>query len=279
MQSEIQAAHIRKEVPMEAVAALQVTPVLRNLAAASPARATLRDVSRSQAPCSSCNAKTKCLPADLDIEAMRQLEALAKSRIRLRKGETLYRAGGPFAALYAIRFGSLKTVLLAEDGRDQVAGYHMPGEIVGLDGIGNDAHECEAIALEDSEVCALPFERVEQVARDNAVFQHSLHRHLSREIGRQRTLMLLLGTMSAEQRLAAFLLDLSQRYQARGYSSSEFILRMTREEIGSYLGLKLETVSRVFSKFQEEGLIAVHQKNIRILDPKRLREAVGRPPS
>jgi CRP/FNR family transcriptional regulator len=275
MQSEVQTAHIRKEVTMEAVAALQITIPPRNLAAVSPARTVLRDVNRSQTPCSSCNVKNKCLPADLDPDAMRQLEAVAKGRIRLRKGETLYRAGGPFTALYAIRSGSLKTVLLAEDGRDQVAGYHMPGEIVGLDGIGNDFHECESIALEDSEVCALPFERVEQVARDNAAFQHNLHRHLSREIGRQRTLMLLLGTMSAEQRLAAFLLDLSQRYQARGYSSSEFILRMTREEIGSYLGLKLETVSRLLSRLQREGLIQVQGRVIKLLERITLKELVG----
>ena len=260
---------------MEAVAAVEVTMRPSNIAAVSPARTVLRDVSRSQTPCSSCNVKNKCLPADLDPDAMRQLEAVAKGRIRLRKGETLYRAGGPFTALYAIRSGSLKTVLLAEDGRDQVAGYHMPGEIVGLDGIGNDLHECESIALEDSEVCALPFERVEEVARDNAAFQHNLHRHLSREIGRQRTLMLLLGTMSAEQRLAAFLLDLSQRYQARGYSSSEFILRMTREEIGSYLGLKLETVSRLLSRLQREGLIQVQGRVIKLLERVTLKELVG----
>jgi len=275
MQSEIPATHIGKEATMEAVAALQITIPPRNLAAVSPGRTVLRDVSRSQAPCSSCNAKTNCLPADLDAEAMRQLEAIAKTRARLRKGETLYRAGGPFTALYAIRSGSFKTVLLAEDGRDQVAGYHMPGEIVGLDGIGNDVHECEAIALEDSEVCAVPFERIEEVARDNASFQHNMHRQMSREIGRQRSLMLLLGTMSAEQRLAAFLLDLSQRYQARGYSSSEFILRMTREEIGSYLGLKLETVSRLLSRLQREGLIQVQGRVVKLLERTGLKELVG----
>jgi len=275
MQSEIPATHIGKEATMEAVAALQVTIPPRNLTAVSPGRTVLRDVSRSLAPCSSCNAKTNCLPADLDSEAMRQFEALAKTRARLRKGETLYRAGGPFTALYAIRSGSLKTVLLAEDGRDQVAGYHMPGEIVGLDGIGSDMHECEAIALEDSEVCAVPFERIEEVARDNASFQHNMHRQMSREIGRQRSLMLLLGTMSAEQRLAAFLLDLSQRYQARGYSSSEFILRMTREEIGSYLGLKLETVSRLLSRLQREGLIQVQGRVVKLLERTGLKELVG----
>ena len=132
----------------------------------------------------------------------------------------------------------------------------MPGEIIGTDGIGTDSHGCQAVALEDTEVCALPFERIEALGRQNVRFQHNLHRLLSREIARERAVMMLLGTMHAEQRLAAFLLDLSQRYEVRGYSSSEFVLRMTREEIGSYLGLKLETVSRLFSRFQREGLDA-----------------------
>jgi len=259
---------------MEAVAALQVGIPLRTTAMPR-ARATLRDVSRAQTQCSACNLLDKCLSADLDADTKRQLDDLVTTRVRLRKGETLYRAGGSFTALYAIRSGSLKTLLLAEDGREQVAGYHMPGEILGLDGVGNQAHECQAIALEDSEVCVLPFDRVEQIARESAAFQHNVHRYLSREIARQRTLMLLLGTMRADQRLAAFLLDLSQRYQARGYSSSEFILRMTREEIGSYLGLKLETISRLLSRLQQEGLIQVQGRVVKLLERPALRQLVG----
>jgi CRP/FNR family transcriptional regulator, anaerobic regulatory protein len=264
---------------MEAVAVLQVAIPSRNMSmshtSVSRARPPLRDVSRAQTPCSACNILDKCLSADLDADTTRQLDDLVATRTRLRKGETLYRAGGSFTALYAIRSGSLKTVLLAEDGREQVAGYHMPGEIVGLDGIGNDAHECQAVALEDSEVCALPFDRIEQIARNSAAFQHNVHRYLSREIARQRSLMLLLGTMRADQRLAAFLLDLSQRYQARGYSSSEFILRMTREEIGSYLGLKLETISRLLSRMQQEGLIQVQGRVVKLLERPALRQLVG----
>ncbi|HEX8011302.1 MAG TPA: helix-turn-helix domain-containing protein [Casimicrobiaceae bacterium] len=261
---------------MEAVAAIPIAIPLRT-PTASPqhARTMLREVSRAQVRCSVCVVRNKCLAADLDEDATRALDALAKTRIRLRKGDTLYRAGASFTALYAIRSGSLKTVLLAEDGRDQVAGYHMPGELVGLDGIANDTHECQAIALEDSEVCALPFEQVEQIARECAPFQHNLHRYLSREIARQRALMLLLGTMRADQRLAAFLLDLSERYQARGYSPSEFILRMTREEIGSYLGLKLETVSRLLSRLQQEGLIQVQGRVVKLLERTGLKELVG----
>jgi len=239
------------------------------------ARAMLRDVSRSHTLCSACGVRDKCLSADLDAATAKKVDELVTTRIRLRKGDTLYRAGASFTALYAIRSGSLKTVLLAEDGRDQVAGYHMPGELLGLDGIGNEVHECQAIALEDSEVCALPFDRIEHTARDFPAFQHNVHRSLSKEIARQRSLMLLLGTMRADQRLAAFLLDLSQRYQARGYSSSEFILRMTREEIGSYLGLKLETVSRLLSRLQQEGLIQVQGRVVKLLERTALKQLVG----
>jgi len=259
---------------MEALLALPVAIPMRNHVV-SRSRAMLRDVSRNQALCSTCQVRDKCLSDGLDGATAKQVDELVTTRIRLRKGDTLYRAGASFTALYSIRSGSLKSVLLAEDGRDQVAGYHMPGELVGLDGIGRNVHECQAIALEDSEVCVLPFDRVEQTARDHAAFQHNVHRCLSGEISRQRSLMLLLGTMRADQRLAAFLLDLSERYRARGYSASEFILRMTREEIGSYLGLKLETVSRLLSRLQQEGLIQVQGRVVKLLERGALKELVG----
>jgi|SRR5690242_9035111 len=259
---------------MEAAAALPNAIPLRNHVMPRP-RAVLRDVSRAQPVCSTCQVREKCLSEGLDAATAKRVDELVATRIRLRKGDTLYRAGASFTSLYAIRSGSLKTLLLAEDGRDQVAGYHMSGEVLGLDGIGNNVHECQAIALEDTEVCPMPFDRIEQVARDHPTFQRNVHRYLSREIARQRALMLLLGTMRADQRLAAFLLDLSQRYQARGYSSSEFILRMTREEIGSYLGLKLETVSRLLSRLQQEGLIQVQGRVVKLLERGALKELVG----
>ena len=139
-------------------------------------------------------------------------------------------------ALYAIRLGSLKTTVLAEDGREQVSGYHMPGDLVGLDGISTERHGCQAVALEDTEVCALPFARIEELARAVPGLQHNLHLFLSREISRDHGIMLSLGSMRAEERLALFLLNLAERYRRRGYSSTEYVLRMTREEIGSYLG-------------------------------------------
>jgi CRP/FNR family transcriptional regulator len=225
--------------------------------------------------CGECSVRELCLPVGLEADEMRQLDAVVSDRKRVRKGKPLYTASEPFSALYAIRLGSFKTTLLAEDGRGQVAGYHMLGEIIGLDGIAAGQHACDAVALEDSEVCILPFERLEDLSRAIPPLQHNLYRFLSREIGREQHTMLLLGSMRAEERVAVFLLDLSARYRRRGYSGSEFVLRMTREEIGSYLGLKLETVSRLLSRFQTEGLLRVEGRDVKLLDVPALKQLAG----
>jgi CRP/FNR family transcriptional regulator len=259
---------------MQATIAVQhVTPFAR--VATSGPKVTLREVGSSSTACSLCNVRERCMPRGIDPGEMRVLDQLVARRIRLRKGEALFRAGERFMSLYAIRTGSCKTVLPGEDGQDQVAGYHMAGDVIGTDGIGADRHDCEAVALEDMEVCGLPFDRVEELARQSTQFQRGLNRLLSREITRERRVTLILGTMRADQRLATFLLDLAQRYQERGYSSVEFVLRMTREEIGSYLGLKLETVSRLFSRFHEEGLIQINGRVVKLLDRVALRKIVG----
>jgi CRP/FNR family transcriptional regulator len=163
----------------------------------------------------------------------------------------------------------------SEDGREQVAGYYMLGEIVGMDGVGTSVHGCEAIALEDTEVCVLPYDRLEELARAVPALQKNLHQFLAQEISRDHSLMLLLGSMRAEERLATFLLNLSDRYRRRGYSSTDFVLRMTREEIGSYLGLKLETVSRLFSHFQREGLLKIQGRDVSLLDLAALKQLIG----
>jgi CRP/FNR family transcriptional regulator len=157
-----------------------------------------------------------------------------------------------------------------------VAGYHILGDIVGMDGIGEHRHGCQAVALEDTEVCVLPFERLEDLSRAVPQLQHNLHSFLSREIARDHGIMLVLGSMRAEERLATFLLGLAERYRSRGYSSTQFVLRMTREEIGSYLGLKLETVSRLFSRFHDEGMIQVQGRAVKLLDTAALKQLVGR---
>lgn len=258
---------------MQAITAVHtVTPFAR--VATSAPKVTLHEVGRSMAPCSMCHLKARCMPSGLEPESVHLVDALVGRRIRLRKGEALFRAGEKFTSLYAVRSGSCKTVLPGEDGHDQIAGYHMPGDVIGTDGIGADSHDCEAVALEDMEVCGLPFNRVEELARQSHPFQRRLNRLLSQEITRERRVTMILGTMRADQRLATFLLDLAQRYQERGYSSVEFVLRMTREEIGSYLGLKLETVSRLFSRFHEEGLIQVHGRVVKLLDRVALKRVV-----
>jgi len=182
----------------------------------------------------------------------------------------LFGLGAPFQSLFAIRTGTFKTTVSTENGHEQVTGFQMAGEIMGLDGIVGDHHTCNAVALEDAEVCIMPFEHIEALSMEVPALQRHVHKVLSREIVREHGVMLLLGSMRAEERLAAFMLNLTQRLHARGFSSTEVILRMTREEIGSYLGLKLETVSRTFSKFVEDGLIEVKHRHVRIVDAERL---------
>jgi CRP/FNR family transcriptional regulator len=228
-------------------------------------------LNRAHVTCTACTLRELCMGDGLDADALSEIDELIANRARLHKGDTLFRTGDRFTSLYAIRSGSCKTISLGGDGHDQVAGYHMSGEIIGVDGIGNDRHEGQAVALEDTEVCVLPFHRLEAYGRKNVRFQHNLHRLLSREIARQAKVVLVLGTMLAERRLAVFLLDLGDRYHARGYSSCEFVLRMTREEIGSYLGLKLETVSRLFSRFQRDGLVQVQGRVVKLLDRPSLK--------
>jgi len=225
--------------------------------------------------CSQCNLRELCLPFGLDPREVNQLDELVGSRRKIKRQQHLYRSGDPFEAIYAILAGSFKTDVILEDGRDQVTGFQMTGEVLGLDGISTEQHSCNAIALEDSEVCVIPFSRLEELSRQVESLQHQFHKIMSREIVRDHGVMMLLGSMRAEERLAAFLLNMSQRFTARGFSPSEFHLRMTRDEIGSYLGLKLETVSRAFSRFQDEGLVAVQQKHIRILDTPGLKRILN----
>lgn len=225
--------------------------------------------------CGSCGVRGLCMTMGLPPEAMRQLDEIISHRKAVRKRDTLFRPGDAFTALYAIRLGTFKTVVLAEDGREQITGCHLPGDLIGLDGIGDEHHACDAIALEDSEVCVLPFNRLDRLAHELPVLQANLYRFLSKDIRRDQDMMMLLGSRSAEERLALFLLNLAERYRARGYSSSEFVLRMTRDEIASYLGLKLETVSRLFTRLQEEGFLQVEGRAIKVLDASGLRHLIG----
>ena len=228
--------------------------------------------------CSSCSLRELCLPMGLTAEETEHLDRLVSTRRMLKRGDSLYRSGDGFGSIYAVRSGFFKSRVTTDDGRDQVTGFHMPGEILGMDGIGTERHTLDAVALEDSEVCVIPFARLEEISAEVKSLQRQFHKVMSRELVRDQGVMMLLGTMRAEERVSAFLINLSQRFLARGWSPSDFYLRMTREEIGSYLGLKLETVSRLFSRFQEEGLVSVQQKHIRILDVPGLKKIVGQDP-
>ena len=228
--------------------------------------------------CSSCNLRELCLPVGLAPDDMERLDTLVETRRALKRGDALYSAGEAFKSLFAVRTGYFKTRVSAEDGRDQVTGFQMAGELLGFDGIGSERHTCDAIALEDSQVCVIPFAQLESLTREFGDLQRQLHKVMSREIVREHGVMLLLGSMRAEERLAAFLLNLTQRLQARGFSPTSLVLRMTREEIGSYLGLKLETVSRAFSKFQDDGVLEVRQRQLRVRDERALRRLVNGSP-
>jgi CRP/FNR family transcriptional regulator len=213
----------------------------------------------------------------MSSEQLERLDVLVSTRRSVARGDPLFRSGDAFTSLYAVRTGFFKTSVAAEDGREQVTGFQMAGELLGLDGISSERHSCDAIALEDSTVCIIRFRELEAVSRELSDLQRVFHKIMSREIVRDHGVMLLLGSMRAEERLAAFLVNLMQRLHLRGFSQTAVMLRMTREEIGSYLGLKLETVSRTFSKFQDDGLLEVKQRDIRVLNLDGLKRLATSP--
>lgn len=219
-------------------------------------------------PCSTCKMREICLPDGLTRDELEIIDNRLVAYLRkVARGGTLFRAGDRFDALFAVWTGFFKTVVGSNQGRDQVTGFQMCGELLGLGGIDTGRHEVDAIALENSQVCVVPYPELESLGRDVPSFQKHLHRMMSREISNDHHVMLQLGSMHAEERVAAFLLNLMHRLKERGFSASSVLLRMSREEIGSFLGLKLETVSRTFSKFQASGLLFVQQRQIRITDP------------
>jgi CRP/FNR family transcriptional regulator len=226
--------------------------------------------------CSSCNLRELCLPLGLSAPELERLDGLIARRRSVRRASALFRSGDAFESLYAVRTGFFKTAVASVDGREQVTGFQMAGELLGLEAISGERHRCDAIALEDSQVCVIPYRELEQLSRDFPALQQAFHKVMSREIVRDHGVMLLLGGMRAEQRVAAFLLNLSTRLQARGFSPSQLVLRMTREEIGSYLALTLESVSRTLSRMHEDGLLQVRQRDVRIVDEAALRAMLDR---
>lgn len=227
--------------------------------------------------CSTCMMGHVCVPVGMPSHEVAQLDDLVKERIRIEKGQVLYQHGDALDALFGLRTGSLKTQITEASGQHQITGFYLPGEIIGLDGMMEGAHTSSAVAMEDSEVCVVRLDTIDEISRFVPSLQQQIRRLMSKEIVRSHQVLLALGSMRSEQRLAAFLINLSQRLTALGYSSSEFIMRMSREEIGNYLGLTLETVSRLFSRFAREGMIRVNQREIKIIDIAALNELVGKP--
>ena len=260
---------------MAATAVLALTPTPRGTIPLRSLRLRETTGLSVRTLCSTCNLRELCLPRGLSGQDIVCMDQLIHTRKRMKRGQSLYRDGDPFHSLYVVSTGFFKSNLQLEDGCEQVTGFHMMGELMGMDGIGSGKYNSSAIALEDSEVCALPYAHLVNLSRDMHSLLPRFHQMMSREIVREHGMMLLLGSMRAEQRLVVFLLNLSQRFSTCGYSPSELNLRMSREEISSYLGMKRETVSRLFSKFQGDGLIDVQQRQIRILDVAGLKNRHG----
>jgi len=230
---------------------------------------------RAAVSCSNCCLQEICLPRGLSSVKLSEFDALTTVKRRIARGASLYRSGDAFGALYAVHGGAFKTSGVSSNGEEKITGFYLPGEVMGLDAINNDRHNYSATALEDSEVCVIPFAELTELTLRIPELQRQLFRLLSGDIARDHGLMLLLGSMTAEQRLAAFLLGLSRRYKRLGYAADRFVLRMTREDIGSYLGLTLETISRLMSRFQRDGLILAQQREIELKDSAGLMELVG----
>ncbi len=222
--------------------------------------------------CKDCNLFQLCLPVGIDEQELEELDSIIKRRRPLKRGDHLFQVGSPFQSIYAVRSGSIKTYTPTEDGYEQVTGFHLPGELLGLDAINLEHHPCAAKALETTSLCEIPFNRLEELSTHLPSLQHQLLKIMSKEILHDQSLLMLLGKKSAEERLAALLLSLSTRYQQRGFSPTDFYLSMSRNDIGNYLGLAVETVSRLFSRFQEEGVLEVQRKHVCITDLIRLRE-------
>lgn len=223
-------------------------------------------IQSSQSKCAVCSFKKLCLPVGLSESEIGKLEQVIGRRRRVAKDEPLFRMDAPFNNLYAVRLGHFKTAQVNLRGEQQITGFQMTGDLLGLDAIGSGRHGCSAVALDDAEVCEIPFARLQELFGQVPQLLQHFHRIMSQEITREQNVMLFLSNMRAEQRFALFLLNLSSRYAARGYSSSSFQLRMSREDIGDYLGLTIESISRLLSRFKKAGLIRVDNRELAILD-------------
>ncbi len=227
--------------------------------------------------CRQCSLHGMCLPPSIDRSTQEILDSAIRKRRPVARGDVLYRSGEPLDAIYCVRSGSIKTYSTSNDGSEMVTGFHLPGELLGLTGFSTNQSHCTAVALETSSICEIPFDRLGELTQKIPSLQKELMRLLSGKILHYQNLMLLVGRKSAEERVAALLFSLSKRFKSRGFSAAEFYLSMSRNDIANYLGLAVETVSRVFTRFDEDGLLTVRRKYIHILDMERLHQLAGNP--
>ncbi|UTW07708.1 fumarate/nitrate reduction transcriptional regulator Fnr [Pseudomonas benzenivorans] len=228
-----------------------------------------------QAHCKDCSLAPLCLPLSLNLEDLDALDEIVKRGRPLKKGEYLFRQGDTFGSLFAVRSGALKTFSLSDGGTEQITGFHLPSELVGLSGMDTERYPVSAQALETTSICEIPFERLDELAAQLPQLRRQLMRIMSREIREDQHMMLLLSKKTADERIASFLVNLSARFSARGFSAQQFRLAMSRNEIGNYLGLAVETVSRVFTRFQRNKLLEAEGKEVHILDSVELCALAG----
>lgn len=221
--------------------------------------------------CETCNVASLVLPEYLGVKEIELFESMVTHCCLVHRGDYIYHSGDPFRSIYVIKSGSIKTYTRKEAGNNQITGFYLPGEMIGLDAIEEGVHHCSAKALETSAVCEIPFDRLEELSSTIPGLQRQMFRLLSKEIFQETSLLTLLGSKNAEERLAGFLLDFSTRFKKRGFSPSDFYLSMSRNDIGSYLALAVETVSRLFTRFQEDGLLQVERKHVQLKDLDRLK--------
>ncbi len=236
------------------------------------------DLAKLRRGCAQCSLQALCLPAGINQKDLDQLDAIVRRRRPLTRGQRLFHVGTPMTSLYVVHDGAFKTVAFDDEGGEQIVGFHLSGELLGLDALGDGHHRCEAEALEPAQVCEVPLESLDEVCRAVPGLQTQLLRVIGRRIGRDQDHLAMLGRRQAQERIAMFLNGLSERYRILGRSPLEFTLPMSREDIARYLGLVIETVSRGFTRLQEDGLIKVRGRQLRILDLPGL-EAIASGPT
>ena len=225
--------------------------------------------------CQNCSISELCLPFSLNNQELETLDNIIDRKLPIQKGERLYNDGQPMQALYAVRSGTFKTYTINKQGEEQITGFHLAGDLLGFDAIANAKHPSFAKALETSMVCEIPYNTLDTLSNSMPKLKKQILRMMSTEIREDHEMLTLLNRKNAEQRLATFFSTLSSRYHARGLSASEFRLSMTRNDIGNYIGLTVETISRLLNRFDKNGLIAVNGKLITIVNIEKLNECAA----